>query len=166
EGREVTKGTRVRLIVSRGPEQVTVPDVTGLSRESAESRLRDEGLSPQVEEEESDEPEGDVISQNPAGGTEVPRGETVTITVSTGKPQVEVPDVVGLGEDRATSRLNQAGLEPVREERPVTDPEQDGTVLEQRPGAGVQVDEGREVVIVIGVLEPDDTLEEAPGATP
>ncbi|HEY7453270.1 MAG TPA: Stk1 family PASTA domain-containing Ser/Thr kinase, partial [Thermoleophilaceae bacterium] len=46
EGREVTKGTRVRLIVSRGPEQVTVPDVTGLSRESAESRLRDEGLSP------------------------------------------------------------------------------------------------------------------------
>jgi beta-lactam-binding protein with PASTA domain len=39
-------------------------------------------------------------------------------------------------------------------------------VLEQRPGAGVEVDEGREVVIVVGVLEPGDTLEEAPGTTP
>jgi serine/threonine-protein kinase len=166
EGTEVTKGTRVRLLVSRGPEQVTVPDVTGLSRESAEARLRDEGLEVAVEEEESDEPEGDVISQSPAGGTEVPRGETVTITVSTGPAQVEVPDVVGLGEERATARLRSDKLAPVREERPVTDPEQDGVVLEQRPGAGVEVDEGREVVIVVGVLEPGDTLEEAPGTTP
>jgi serine/threonine-protein kinase len=166
EGTEVTKGTRVRLLVSRGPEQVTVPDVTGLSRESAEARLRDEGLEVAVEEEESDEPEGDVISQSPAGGTEVPRGETVTITVSTGPAQVEVPDVVGLGEEQATARLRSDKLAPVREERPVTDPEQDGVVLEQRPGAGVEVDEGREVVIVVGVLEPGDTLEEAPGTTP
>jgi serine/threonine-protein kinase len=166
EGTEVTKGTRVRLIVSRGPEQVTVPDVTGLSRDSAEARLRDEGLEVAVEEEESDEPEGDVISQNPAGGTQVTRGERVTITVSTGRPQVEVPDVVGLGENQATSRLRSDNLQPVREERAVTDPEQDGVVLEQRPGAGVEVDEGGEVVIVIGVLEPGDTLEEAPGETP
>ncbi|MEA2366634.1 MAG: eukaryotic-like serine/threonine-protein kinase, partial [Thermoleophilaceae bacterium] len=56
EGTEVTKGTRVRLLVSRGPEQVTVPDVTGLSQASAESRLRDEHLSVSVEEQESDEP--------------------------------------------------------------------------------------------------------------
>ena len=162
EGTEVTKGTRVRLLVSRGPEQVTVPDVTGLSRESAEARLRDEGLEPALREEESDEPEGEVISQDPSGGTEVPRGQTVTITVSTGRPQVEVPDVIGLRDRQATSRLSSAGLEPVREEQAVTDPTQDGVVLEQRPGAGVQVDEGREVVIVLGVFTPDDTLEPAP----
>ena len=45
EGTSVTKGTRVRLLVSQGPEQVTVPDVTGLSRASAESRLRDADLA-------------------------------------------------------------------------------------------------------------------------
>ena len=45
EATKVTVGTRVRLFVSSGPEQVTVPDVTGLSRESAESRLRDEGFA-------------------------------------------------------------------------------------------------------------------------
>jgi serine/threonine-protein kinase len=166
EGTEVTKGTRVRLLVSQGPEQVTVPDVTGLSRESAEARLRDEGLEPSVQEEESDEQEGDVISQSPGGGTEVARGETVTITVSTGRPQVDVPDVVGMTEEQAAARLNSAGLTPERQERAVTDPTQDGVVIEQRPGAGTRVDEGRQVVIVIGVLEQDDTLEPVPPDTP
>jgi beta-lactam-binding protein with PASTA domain len=107
-----------------------------------------------------------VISQSPAAGTGVARGETVTITVSTGRPQVAVPDVTGMGEARATSRISGAGLTPVREERPVTDPTQDGRVIEQRPGVGTEVDEGGQVVIVIGVLQQDDTLEPAPPTSP
>jgi len=166
EGTEVTKGTRVRLLVSKGPEQVTVPDVTGLSRQSAEARLDDEGLSTAVQEQESDQPEGDVIAQSPSGGTRVTRGETVTITVSTWKPKVDVPDVVGMREAAATGRLSSAGLTPVRQEREVTDPAQDGVVVEQRPGSGTQVDKGHQVVIVIGVLKQSDTLEPAPPATP
>ena len=166
EGTEVTKGTRVRLLVSQGPEQVTVPDVTGLTRESAEAKLRDEGLEVSAEEQESDVAEGDVISQNPTAGTRVSRGDTVTIVVSTGKPQVDVPDVVGMTEARATSRLASAGLSPVRQERTVTDPAQDGVVIEQRPGAGAQVDEGNQVVIVVGVLKESDTLEPGTPTTP
>ncbi len=153
EGKEVTKGTRVRLLVSAGPEQVTVPNVTGLSRESAEAQLRDDGFRVGVVEQESDEPEGDVISQSPGAGTDLIRGGTVTITVSTGRPQVDVPDVIGLTERSASSRLRSAGLEPVTQERTVTDPAQDGVVVEQRPAPGTQVDKGRQVVIVIGVLE-------------
>jgi eukaryotic-like serine/threonine-protein kinase len=166
EGAEVTKGTRVRLLVSAGPEQVAVPEVTGLSRDSAEARLRDEGFGVSVLEQESDETEGEVISQSPAGGTELPRGETVTITVSTGRPQVDVPDVVGLNERSARSRLSSAGLEPVTQTRTVTDPAQDGVVIEQRPGAGTQVDQGREVVIVIGVVEETQPPEPPPMTTP
>jgi eukaryotic-like serine/threonine-protein kinase len=166
EGTEVTKGTRVRLLVSQGPEQVTVPDVTGLTRESAEGRLRDEGLEVAADEQESDEPEGDVISQSPAGGTRVARGDTVTIVVSTGRPQVEVPDVVGMREESARARLTGAGLTVSRQERTVTDPTEDGVVIEQRPGAGTQVDQGNQVVIVVGVLQQDDTLEEVPPAEP
>jgi eukaryotic-like serine/threonine-protein kinase len=166
EATKVTRGTRVRLFVSSGPEQLTVPDVTGLSRDSAESRLRDEGFGVSVSEQESDETEGDVISQSPAGGTELARGETVTITVSTGRPQIDVPDVIGLSERSASSRLRSVGLTPVTQERTVTDPTQDGKVVEQRPGSGTQVDKGREVVIVIGVVEealpPPTTTPEAP----
>jgi eukaryotic-like serine/threonine-protein kinase len=166
EGTEVTKGTRVRLLVSRGPEEVTVPDVTGLTRDSADSRLRDEGLDVAVEEAESDVPEGDVISQSPGAGAKVTRGTTVTITVSTGRPKIDVPDVVGLSEERATAQLSGAGLTPVRQERTVTDPAQDGVVIEQRPGGGAEVDQGRQVVIVVGVLKKDDTLEQAPPPSP
>jgi eukaryotic-like serine/threonine-protein kinase len=166
EGREVTKGTRVRLLVSQGPEQVTVPDVTGLTRESAEARLREEGLDVSADEQESDEPEGDVISQSPAGGAQVTRGETVTIVVSTGRPKVDVPDVVGMSEERASARLTGAGLTVARQERTVTDPAQDGVVIEQRPGAGIEVDQGHQVVIVVGVLKQDDTLEQVPPASP
>jgi eukaryotic-like serine/threonine-protein kinase len=164
EGASVTKGTRVRLLVSQGPEQVTVPDVTGLSRESAEARLRDAHLAVAVEEQESDEPEGDVISQSPTGGSKLTRDGTVTITVSKGRPKVDVPDVMGMREARATSTLSNAGLSPVRQEREVTDPTQDGVVIEQRPGAGTEVDKGRQVVIVIGVLKKDDTLAPAPNS--
>jgi eukaryotic-like serine/threonine-protein kinase len=166
EGKEVTKGTRVRLLVSSGPEQVAVPDVTGLSRESAESRLRDEGFTVSVAEQESDVPEGDVISQSPSGGTELTRGETVTITVSTGRPQADVPDVIGMSERNARSALKAAGLEPVVQQRTVTDPDQDGVVVEQRPGPGTQLDRGRQVVIVIGAFElaepPPTTTPEVP----
>ena len=164
EATRVTRGDRVRLIVSSGPEQVTVPDVTGLSRDSAESRLRGEGLGVSVAEQESDETEGDVISQSPAGGTELTKGETVTITVSTGRPQVDIPDVIGLSERSASSKLRSAGLTPVTQERTVTDESQDGLVVEQRPGSGTQVDKGREVVIVIGVFE--EPPEEVPPTEP
>jgi serine/threonine-protein kinase len=166
EGKEVTKGTRVRLLVSSGPEQVAVPDVTGLSRESAESRLRGEGFTVSVAEQESDVTEGDVISQSPSGGTELIRGETVTITVSTGRPQADVPDVIGMSERNARSALKAAGLEPVVQQRTVTDQEQDGVVVEQRPGPGTQLDRGRQVVIVIGAFElaepPPTTTPEVP----
>ena len=91
------------------------------------------------------------------------RGETVTITVSTGQPQVDVPDVIGLSERDANSKLRAAGLAPVTQERTVTDPSQDGVVVEQRPGSGTEVDKGREVVIVIGVLE---VVEPPPTTTP
>ena len=161
EGEEVTVGTRVRLLVSQGPELATVPDVVGLSRSSADSRLRGEGLGVGVQERESEEPEGTVIAQDPAGGSSVEQGATVTITVSTGIPQASVPNVVGLGAADAATQLGNAGLVPVQREQTVTDPSDDGVVVDQRPGAGTELDEGSEVVIIIGVLEETDTLENA-----
>ncbi len=160
EGEEVTVGTRVRLLVSQGPERTSVPDVVGLSRSSADSRLRGEGLGVGVREQESEEPEGTVIAQDPAGGSSVEQGTTVTITVSTGIPQASVPNVVGLGGADAATQIGNAGLVPVQREQTVTNPDEDGVVIDQRPGAGTTLDQGDEVVIIIGVLEQTDTLED------
>jgi eukaryotic-like serine/threonine-protein kinase len=157
-GEEVERDTRVTLFVSTGPEQVTVPEVIGLSSDSAESSLAAEGLGVAVQEQESAEPEGEVIAQSPGGGAEVDVGTTVTITVSTGIEQVDVPDVIGLTPRDAEGQIRSAGLTPVRTESDVTDPDQDGVVIDQRPGAGVELDEGGQVVIIVGVLRPEEEV--------
>jgi eukaryotic-like serine/threonine-protein kinase len=113
---------------------------------------------PAVQEAESEEPEGEVISQDPGAGTEVRLGSTVTITVSTGVEQVVVPDVVGIGGRDAERQLRAEGLVPVRREMEVSDPSQDGQVIEQRPGAGVEVEQGSNVVIVVGALVEEEQL--------
>jgi beta-lactam-binding protein with PASTA domain len=157
-GTEVERGERIQLFISSGPELVAVPSVVGLSRESAEAQISELGLLPAVGEQESEEPEGEVIAQDPAAGTGLERGSTVALTVSTGIEQVVVPDVVGLGAGDAEGQLRAEGLTPVRRESEVSDPAEDGQVIDQRPGAGVQVEPGREVVIIVGVLIQEEEL--------
>jgi serine/threonine-protein kinase len=163
EGTEVERGTRVRLFVSSGPEKVTVPDVVGLARDSAEARLDDEGLEVAVQEQESDKTEGQVLAQSPAAGSRVDEGTRVTITVSKGKAKVDVPDVVGLSASAAVRRLRAANLNPVRHDRTVDSQDDDGQVLDQSPGAGVEADEGDSVVIVVGKFK-EPAAEEPPPA--
>jgi serine/threonine-protein kinase len=162
-GDVVDRGERIQLLVSSGPEQIEVPDVTGLSRDSAEQLITDAGLEPAVEESESDKPENEVISQNPAGGTKVDRGSRVTITVSKGIEKVEVPNVEGLSPRDATASLRSAGLVVVQRKQDVTDSSQDGVVIDQHPPPGSQIDKGKQVVIVVGVLISGDELN---GTTP
>jgi eukaryotic-like serine/threonine-protein kinase len=157
-GNEVERGERIQLFISSGPELVPAPEVIGLSRDSAEAQISDAGLVPAVQEQESEEPEGEVIAQDPAAGTELERGSTVTITVSTGVEQVVVPDVVGLQVRDAERQLQAEGLVPVRRETEVSDPAQDGQVIDQRPGTGVEVERGREVLIVVGALVEEEEL--------
>jgi eukaryotic-like serine/threonine-protein kinase len=157
-GNEVERGERIQLFISSGPELVATPEVIGLSRDSAEAQISDRGLVPAVQEQESEEPEGEVIAQDPSAGTELERGSTVTITVSTGVERVEVPDVVGLRAGDAERQLRAEGLAPVRRETEVSDPAQDGQVIDQRPGTGVELERGREVVIVVGVLVEEEEL--------
>ncbi|MEA2418890.1 MAG: eukaryotic-like serine/threonine-protein kinase, partial [Thermoleophilaceae bacterium] len=166
-GEQVERGERIQLFVSSGPEQVEVPDVTGLSRDSAENLLTDAGLEVAVVERESQEPQDDVISQNPAAATKVDRGSTVTITVSKGIEKVSVPNVVGLNRRDALTQLGDVGLTASPREVDVTDPSQDGVVIDQRPSAGIEIEKGKQVVIMVGVLIQDDTITpDQPGATP
>jgi eukaryotic-like serine/threonine-protein kinase len=158
-GEMVNVGERIQLFVSSGPAQVKVPDVTGLARDSAEQLLTDAGLEPAIEETESEKPEDEVIAQNPAAGTEVEKGSRVTVTVSKGIPTVSVPDVEGRTRRDAAAQLRAAGLVPSATEQDVTDPAQDGVVIDERPGAGTQLAKGKQVVIVIGVLISGDELQ-------
>jgi serine/threonine-protein kinase len=157
EGTQIERGTRVRLFVSSGPQQVSVPDVVGLTRESATSQLDGKGFQVAVQEQPSDKPKGEVIAQSPPSGTQLRKGDRVTITVSKGPQKVTIPNVVGLSAAEAASTLRAAGLSPVKRERTVTTQTDDGNVIAQHPGQGVQVDKGRKVVIVVGKFKAQTT---------
>jgi hypothetical protein len=89
-GTQVAAGSAIDLVVSLGPVLVSVPDVLGQTRAGAEAAITGVGLGVgTVTTANSDiVPAGDVISQDPVGGTEVPAGSTVDLVVSSGP----VPD--------------------------------------------------------------------------
>jgi len=163
---EVDRDTRVRLFVSSGPERISVPDVVGLTREAAETRITREGLDVRVEMKESEEPENEVIAHSPGEGETLEPGDDVTITVAVAPEapeQVTVPDVTGLTRAEALRMLRSAGLQGSVSERVTDTVVEDGLVIEQRPGEGVEVDRGGTVTLIVGRFEaPEDPVEPDP----
>jgi beta-lactam-binding protein with PASTA domain/tRNA A-37 threonylcarbamoyl transferase component Bud32 len=140
----------IRLFISSGPAQVTVPDVTGQSEGSASAEISNAGLRTDITEQESDQPAGTVISQDPGAGRNVAKGSTVTLVVARAPSQVTVPDVTGETEDAANQQLSAAGFSVSSQTRPVSDPAQDGVVVAQRPTGGARANKGSTVTIVVG----------------
>jgi eukaryotic-like serine/threonine-protein kinase len=160
-GTTVERGTTVTLTVSRGPETVAVPDVTGESEDNARSAIEGAGLRVgKVTEEESEEDPGTVIAQDPEAGGSVAKGTAVNLTVA---KAVAVPDVVEATEEEAQSDLEDAGFTVRVREQTVTDQAQDGVVLDQTPPAGEERPKGSRVTIVVGRL---GTATPSPTASP
>jgi beta-lactam-binding protein with PASTA domain/tRNA A-37 threonylcarbamoyl transferase component Bud32 len=155
-GEIVDEGSQVEVRVSKGVRQIAVPDVLGQSESSAAGELQAAGFEVSVTEAPSDTvSEGLVSAQSPSAGTEAAKGSTVTITISTGPELTTVPDVIG--EDVATARamIRDAGLRPSTVFEDVTDPSQDGIVLDQDPSGGTEVEPGSTVTILVGrFVEP------------
>lgn len=85
------KGTSIRLTVSMGEETFTMLDLSGYTRKSVEDYARGSGLEVVFEDESSDEvAEGLVISQTIAPRSNFTRGDTLTVTISTGPAEPEV----------------------------------------------------------------------------
>jgi beta-lactam-binding protein with PASTA domain/predicted Ser/Thr protein kinase len=158
-GTRIAVGATVRINVSRGVKQVSVPSVVGESLDAAIAAIEDAGFtagSPVFES--SDRPENTVIAQDPAGGSLQRPGTTVVLTVSKGPAQVEVPNVEGFDVDSARSTLQGAGFK-VSVVRADTDLfEEDGIVLAQSPAGGTQADPKSTVTLTVGrFVEPPPT---------
>ena len=143
-GQQVKRGTVIDLVISRGREPIDVEDQTGSTLEEAQAALEDAGFKVAVDEEFSDDvAEGRVISQSPDGGTKF-RDDTITLVVSKGPEEVEVPDVGGRPRVEAIKTLEDAGFEvDVRNRIPGAD-----SVVFQSPGSG-KAKVGSTVVIYV-----------------
>ncbi len=113
-GSSLRRGTAVQLTVSRGPQPVTVPDVTGQPQAAASTAVSGTGVDVRlVEQPSTTVPTGTVIRQTPAAGPIAP-DSVVTLVVSTGPAPVEVPwSIIGSSTASATTRLTALGLKVV-----------------------------------------------------
>jgi eukaryotic-like serine/threonine-protein kinase len=153
DGTTVTKGSRVHLVISSGPQQVKVPDVTNQDTAAAHSAIHNAGLEYTDDQVNSDQPKGTVIAQNPAGGTSVNKGTSVTLTISKGPNTATVPSVTGESPDQATSTLQGLGFQVQVKNKSTTNQNENGIVIQQRPKKGTKLKKGRTVVLYVGQFQ-------------
>jgi len=150
------KNTSVTIDVSRGQHLAQVPAVIGEQQGTAETALGNAGFKPNVIRQSSTQPNGQVISQDPAAGSTVGFGGTVNITVSTGT--VIVPNVVGELEAEAVQDVQRQGISRVKVvHQTTTTRSEDGRVLQQAPSAGARIPSTDSVTIFVGRFKPATT---------
>jgi serine/threonine-protein kinase len=154
-GTTTDKGSPVTLTVSRGVAQVTVPNVINLSEGEARRQIEGAGFQVAVDNAPSSTiASGTVISQDPAANKKADKGALVTIVVSSGPPQAQIPPVAGKPENDARTALEDLGFTVTTQDVPVTDPAQDGVVQSTNPPAGQKAAQGSTVTMAVGRLTP------------
>ena len=142
------------------PATVTVPDVQGKTLQQARLALRRAGIVMAIRYVPSDQPVGTVVAQAKQPGTTVKRNAHMLVTVSQGgsggtsaATLVTVPNVVGMDEQTAQTRLQQAGFAPVAEDSPTSDSSQDGNVVDEQPAPGAKAPKGSQIIIYVGRVQ-------------
>ncbi|MBR3316803.1 MAG: PASTA domain-containing protein [Atopobiaceae bacterium] len=134
----------------------SVPSVQGFTEGNAVELLEEKGFEVELQAAPSDSLEGHVVGVNPAAGTRVPEGGTITLTIGEKR---ELPDVIGKTEDEAKAALEEAGATSVRVEPIILPDEEEGVVHEMRPAAGSVFISTEDVTLVVAHLPrvPDVT---------
>ncbi|MEI6623082.1 MAG: PASTA domain-containing protein, partial [Actinomycetes bacterium] len=135
---------------NKAVEQVTVPILTGKTVAVAQQALITQGLTLGTQTlQNSETTKGQILSQDPAAGSQLAKGQPVNVVVSAGKTQVQVPNLIGMpSSDDARVALSDAQLQLGS----VTEKDSDqpkGQVLSQSPTAGNTVDSGSKVSITV-----------------
>ncbi|MEM7325308.1 MAG: PASTA domain-containing protein [Actinomycetota bacterium] len=145
-------GDTAKLIVSTGPEQtdLLLPNLVGQTEAAATTALAALGLQVATNVVADDAPAGTVVGSNPAAGTTVEPGDTVTLQISSGPATAVVPNVIGRRLARATDLLQAAGFVVTSRTEPVEDDDDRGRVLSSNPAAGTEAVEGSLVSLVVG----------------
>ncbi|MFC2460457.1 MAG: Stk1 family PASTA domain-containing Ser/Thr kinase [Selenomonas noxia] len=150
-GTIVKEERAITIYVSKGGEELEMPNLRGLNQSDAIDKLQQMGLRlGSAYETFSDEDSGTVISQDPRSGTRISKGQTVDITVSKGQKikKVSVPDVKGVPVDRARTIIEGSSLS-VGGTSEQESTQAAGTVVSQSPAAGTEVDAGSSVRLVV-----------------
>ena len=154
EGEKVEKYTTIDLVVSSGIKGYDVPKVQGVKADDAVTALEAKGFVVAKDYAHSDSVEKDyVISQSPTSDSKAQKGATITIVISEGAEikKVSVPDLRGMTESAARSKLEEVGLKCGAVKEDYSDTTSAGCVITQTESPGMSVDEGTVVGITLSL---------------
>lgn len=153
-GTKVDVHTQVTINISSGKEKFSLDDVTGMQYQQAQAQLENDGLVVSLEFDYSDSVGSDkVISTSPKAGSQVAKGDTITITASKGKETktTTVPNLLGQNIDYAIQMIKDAGLTYNGKSSDYSDSYSENQVMNQSISAGKTVDEGTTISLTVSL---------------
>lgn len=139
-GEQAKKGSTININVSKGTEQVTVPDLKGKTADEAQKALAAAGLNSQQGDTvfSDDVEEGKVASQDTASGATAYKGDTIVFHLSKGPEKISIPNVVGMTQSQAVSRLENAGFSVSVETKTSSSTEKGSVISQSQTGSATK----------------------------
>ncbi|WP_020663537.1 Stk1 family PASTA domain-containing Ser/Thr kinase [Amycolatopsis benzoatilytica] len=135
----ISEGSTVDVVIGGSLSQKEVPNVVGQDYTSAKQKVESAGFVVKRKDQSSDQPKNQVIDQQPNGGN-LPPGSTVTLTVSSGPAQIQMPDLTGMTEEQALQTLQGQGWSGTVQTTTTNNGNgKPGTVVKQNPTAGTTI---------------------------
>ncbi|UUU32591.1 Stk1 family PASTA domain-containing Ser/Thr kinase [Streptomyces sp. CA-210063] len=151
---KIEKGSTITLTVAKAPEQATVPDVAGKSCDQAVAQMQANDLVGTCTEVETEDDNlvGKVIATSPEAGTELDKGDTVTIQIGkeAEEQETEVPNVVGQTVGQAKQTLQAAGFTNIQFAGG-SDQSDTAIVTDQDPDGGNNADPAQTTITLASV---------------
>src|ERR1700724_2388045 len=137
-GSSVAQGSPMNLVISSGPQMVTVPKVEGLTQDAATTAITAAKLTvgTVTQQTRNTVAAGNVIFQDPASGNSVAPGSPVNLVISSGPQMVTVPNVEGLTQAAATAAITAAKLTVGTVTQQSSNTVATGNVISQDPASG------------------------------
>ena len=165
-GTKLRDGGTVDIWISKGSQKApALPDFKGWTASAVDDWLTKNDLQGAKKTGKSTAvASGQVFKQDPSAGTQLNRGDTVTYWVSSGKPQVSVPDLSNLTQTAAETAIAGAGLKLGAVTQQTSTTVTAGLVISQSPTAGQKVDKGSTVSLVVSTGSPSPSPSPSPTA--
>ncbi|MBW5444667.1 Stk1 family PASTA domain-containing Ser/Thr kinase [Cohnella sp. CFH 77786] len=163
---KVKEGSLITLTVSKAPDLPPMPGLKGLTLEESSSKLEELGVNPdniRPKEVFDDSEPGTVLDQKPAEGDPFdPENDAITLTVSKGKEEIDMPNLIGKTEAEARAELEKNNLK-LKDDKVITEPSymaEKGKVFKQFPAEpNEKVPPGTEVTLYVSSGYPPDAKE-------
>lgn len=156
-GEEAKKGSTIKLNLSKGSKEGTVPNIVGQDYKKVEKKLKKAGYKLGiVKSETSNKPEGTILTQDPEAGTNADKGTKINITISDGKGKEKgtVPSLTGKSLEEAKAAISNAGFKVGNITYDESNVYGNGYVMWQQYAANTSLEKGETIDIEVSKGAP------------